>query len=76
MNLETLNLPPEVKQEIEDFAAEVERLERGEVGEEEFKRFRLQQGIYGQRQDNVQMIRTKLPFGRITSDQLNCLADF
>jgi sulfite reductase (ferredoxin) len=76
MDLETLNLPPEVKQEIEDFAAEVERLERGEVGEEEFKRFRLQQGIYGQRQDNVQMIRTKLPFGRITSDQLNCLADF
>ena len=76
MDMKTLNLPPEVKQEIEDFAAEVERLERGEVGEEEFKRFRLQQGIYGQRQDNVQMIRTKLPFGRITSDQLNCLADF
>ena len=76
MDLETLNLPPEVKQEIEDFAAEVERLERGEVGEEDFKRFRLQQGIYGQRQEDVQMVRTKLPFGRITSDQLNCLADF
>ena len=45
MDLKTLNLPPEVKQEIEDFAAEVERLERGEVGEEDFKRFRLQQGI-------------------------------
>jgi sulfite reductase beta subunit-like hemoprotein/TusA-related sulfurtransferase/uncharacterized protein (UPF0332 family) len=76
MDLETLNLPPEVKQEIEDFAAEVERLGRGEVGEEDFKRFRLQQGIYGQRQEDVQMVRTKLPFGRITSDQLNCLADF
>lgn len=76
MDLETLNLPPEVKQEIEDFAAEVERLEKGEVGEEDFKRFRLQQGIYGQRQEDVQMVRTKLPFGRITSDQLNCLAKF
>ena len=76
MDLDTLNLPPEVKQEIEDFASEVERLERGEVGEEDFKRFRLQQGIYGQRQEDVQMVRTKLPFGRITSDQLNCLADF
>jgi len=76
MDLETLNLPPEVKQEIEDFAAEVERLEKGEVGEDDFKRFRLQQGIYGQRQEDVQMVRTKLPFGRITSDQLNCLADF
>ena len=76
MDLKTLNLPPEVKQEIEDFAAEVERLERGEVGDEEFKRFRLQQGIYGQRQEDVQMVRTKLPFGHMTSDQLNCLADF
>lgn len=76
MDLETLNLPPEVKQEIEDFAAEVERLENGEVGEEDFKRFRLQQGIYGQRQADVQMVRTKLPFGHITSGQLNCLADF
>lgn len=76
MDIKTLNIPKEVKQEIEDFAAEVERLERGEVGEEDFKRFRLQQGIYGQRQADVQMVRTKLPFGRITSDQLNCLADF
>jgi sulfite reductase (ferredoxin) len=76
MDLKTLNLPPEVRQEIEDFAAEVERLQKGEVGEEDFKRFRLQQGIYGQRQEDVQMVRTKLPFGRITSDQLNCLADF
>lgn len=76
MDLKTLNLPPEVRQEIEDFAAEVERLEKGEVGEDDFKRFRLQQGIYGQRQEDVQMVRTKLPFGRITSDQLNCLADF
>lgn len=76
MDLNTLNLPKEVKQEIEDFTAEVERLQRGEVGEEDFKRFRLQQGIYGQRQAEQQMVRTKLPFGRITSDQLNCLADF
>ncbi|MCH8313212.1 MAG: sulfurtransferase TusA family protein, partial [Nitrospinae bacterium] len=34
------------------------------------------QGIYGQRQDEEQMVRTKLPLGQITSDQLSCLADF
>lgn len=76
MNIRSLNIPPEVRREIEEFAAEVERRNRGEVPEEEFKRFRLQQGIYGQRQDEEQMVRTKLPQGRMTSDQLHCLADF
>lgn len=76
MDIKTLNIPPEVKREIEEFAAEVERLNRGEVSADDFKRFRLQQGIYGQRQDGEQMVRTKLPFGRVTADQLLCLADF
>lgn len=76
MDARTLNIPPEVKQEIEEFAAEVERLNRGEVDPEDFKRYRLQQGIYGQRQDGVNMVRTKLSTGRMTADQLLCLADF
>ncbi len=76
MDAKTLNIPEEVKQEIEAFAAEVERLNRGEVGDDDFKRFRLQQGIYGQRQDGEQMVRTKLPAGKMTSDQLRGLADF
>ncbi|OGW28317.1 MAG: sulfite reductase, partial [Nitrospinae bacterium RIFCSPLOWO2_12_FULL_47_7] len=76
MDIKTLNIPPEVKREIEEFAAEVERLNRGEVSADDFKRFRLQQGIYGQRQDGEQMVRTKLPFGRVSADQLGCLADF
>ena len=76
MDTKTLNIPDEVKQEIDAFAAEVERLNRGEVGDDDFKRFRLQQGIYGQRQDGEQMVRTKLPAGIMTSDQLRGLADF
>jgi sulfite reductase (ferredoxin) len=76
MDTKTLNIPDEVRQEIDAFAAEVERLNRGEVSDDDFKRFRLQQGIYGQRQDGEQMVRTKLPAGRITSDQMKCLADF
>ncbi len=63
MDTKTLNIPDEVRQEIDAFAAEVERLNRGEVGDDDFKRFRLQQGIYGQRQDGEQMVRTKLPAG-------------
>jgi sulfite reductase (ferredoxin) len=76
MDTKALDIPDEVKQEIEAFAAEVERLNRGEVSDDDFKRFRLQQGIYGQRQDGEQMVRTKLPAGRMTSDQLTCMAEF
>ena len=76
MDTKALDIPDEVRQEIDAFAAEVERLNRGEVGDDDFKRFRLQQGIYGQRQDGEQMVRTKLPAGIMTSDQLRGLADF
>ena len=34
--------------------------------EDQFIGFRLKQGVYGQRQADVQMIRVKLPFGGIT----------
>lgn len=76
LDLSSLNLPPEVVQEIEEFTSEVERRNRGEANEEDFKRFRLQQGIYGQRQEEEQMVRTKLPYGRITSDQMEVLAEY
>ena len=76
MDTKSLNIPEEVKREIDTFAAEVERLNRGEVGDDDFKRFRLQQGIYGQRQEGEQMVRTKLPAGKISSEQLRCMADF
>ncbi len=76
LDLRSLNLPPEVVQEIEEFTSEVERRNRGEANEEDFKRFRLQQGIYGQRQEEEQMVRTKLPYGRITSDQMAVLAEY
>ncbi len=72
-----INIPQEVRKEIEDFAAEVERRSRDNIDENGFKHFRLQQGIYGQRQSgDVQMVRTKLPLGQINSEKLNCLADF
>ena len=76
MDTKALNIPNEVRQEIDAFAAEVERLNRGEVSDDDFKRFRLQQGIYGQRQDDVQMVRTNLSTGRMTTEQLLCLSDF
>jgi sulfite reductase (ferredoxin) len=35
-----------------------------------FRSLRLARGVYGQRQEGVQMIRIKLPFGKVTSEQL------
>ncbi len=47
----------------------------GEEDPERFRHFRLTRGVYGQRQLDVQMFRTKIPYGKLTADQLAVLAD-
>jgi sulfite reductase (ferredoxin) len=61
--------------EADTFEAEIQRLKRGEIPEEDFKAFRLQHGIYGQRQKGVQMVRIKIPFGGLTSEQMVRIAE-
>ncbi len=60
--------------DIEEFVATLEAFERGEITVNDFKAFRLGRGIYGQRQDDVQMIRVKIPQGILDGDQLRALA--
>jgi sulfite reductase beta subunit-like hemoprotein len=43
--------------------------------EDEFIKFRLKQGVYGQRQPDVNMVRVKLPFGGVTPEQMESFAD-
>src|SRR5579864_4582858 len=64
-----------VRQEIERFRAKAEQVMAGTVSADEFRGFRLRYGIYGQRQQGVQMVRTKLPSGMVTAPQLERLAD-
>jgi sulfite reductase (ferredoxin) len=66
---------PILQQEYDDFKTEATKFLAGETPEDEFIKFRLKQGVYGQRQPDVQMIRTKLPFGGITPEQLEKFAD-
>jgi sulfite reductase (ferredoxin) len=66
---------PILEREFDDFDTESKRYLRGEIEETEFIGFRLKQGVYGQRQAEVQMIRVKLPFGGITPDQMDAFAD-
>src|SRR6476619_4994535 len=66
---------PAITQEFDDFDNEAEKFLAGETAENDFIGFRLKQGVYGQRQPDVQMIRVKLPFGGITPDQMDAFAD-
>ncbi len=64
-----------IAQEIENFSQMADRFNNKEIPEEKFKRYRLQNGIYGQRQPGHQMVRVKIPSGLLDADQLRCLAD-
>jgi sulfite reductase beta subunit-like hemoprotein len=66
---------PILEDEFDDFGSEAGRFLGGEQGEDTFVPFRLKQGVYGQRQPDVQMVRIKLPFGGVSPEQLEALAD-
>jgi sulfite reductase beta subunit-like hemoprotein len=66
---------PILRREYDDFKTESTKFLAGETPEDEFIKFRLKQGVYGQRQPDVQMIRVKLPFGGITPEQMESFAD-
>src|SRR3990172_6353358 len=62
-------------EEIENVEREARRFRTDEGGLlEEFRPFRLMHGIYGQRQDDNQMIRVKLPYGGVSADQMDACA--
>jgi sulfite reductase beta subunit-like hemoprotein len=61
--------------DIDEFVATLERFERGEISPEAWRKFRLVRGTYGQRQDDSQMLRVKIPQGVLTARQVESLAD-
>jgi sulfite reductase beta subunit-like hemoprotein len=66
---------PILDREFDDFDTESTRFLKGDLDGDEFTKFRLKQGVYGQRQPDVQMVRVKLPMGGVTPDQLDAFAD-
>jgi len=66
---------PIIEREFDDFDTEADKFLGGETAEDVFIKFRLKQGVYGQRQADVQMIRLKLPMGGITPEQMEMFAD-
>ena len=66
---------PFMEDEVERFEGESYKFLAGEQDNAEFTPFRLRQGIYGQRQADVQMIRVKLPGGILTADAAAVFGD-
>jgi sulfite reductase (NADPH) hemoprotein beta-component len=62
------------ERDIDEFVDVLGQYERGEISPEAWRRFRLVRGTYGQRQDDVQMLRIKIPQGILTASQLRALA--
>jgi sulfite reductase beta subunit-like hemoprotein len=60
--------------DIDEFVDVLGKYERGEISPDDWRRFRLVRGTYGQRQDGVQMLRVKAPQGIVTSSQMRALA--
>ena len=69
------NVIPILEREFDDFDTEAGRYLDGDIEELDFIGFRLKQGVYGQRQADVQMIRVKLPFGGVSPEQMESFAD-
>ncbi len=62
--------------DIDQFVTMLDRFERGDITPEEWRKFRLLRGTYGQRQlEDAQMLRVKIPQGILDSKQLEALAD-
>ena len=69
------NVNPAAQKDILELENRISNFKTGKEDEEKFKLYRLTRGVYGQRQLGVQMFRTKIPFGKLTTDQLIRIAD-
>ena len=67
-------IDPEISADIAKFEAQLTRYRAGELEEDVFRVFRLNNGIYGQRQGGTnQMVRIKVPYGSLLPEQLEMM---
>ena len=66
---------PIVERDIIELEKKIKLFYDGKIDEERFRSLRLARGVYGQRQFGVQMIRIKLPYGNLTSEQLHRISN-
>jgi len=66
---------PIVEKDIIELEKKIRLFREGRIDEERFRSLRLARGVYGQRQQGVQMVRIKLPYGKVTGEQLLRISD-
>ncbi|WP_297803737.1 HEPN domain-containing protein [uncultured Polaribacter sp.] len=66
---------PVVEKDIIELADKIAAFNNLQIDEEKFRSLRLARGVYGQRQKGVQMIRIKLPYGKVMSNQLRRISE-
>ena len=66
---------PVVEKDIIALERKIREFKEGKLDDDKFRSLRLARGIYGQRQPGVQMVRIKLPYGKVTSTQLLRICD-
>jgi sulfite reductase (ferredoxin) len=64
-----------VEQDIIDLEKKIRMFREGTIHEDKFRSLRLARGVYGQRQQGVQMVRIKLPYGKMTFRQWKRISD-
>lgn len=64
------------EREVDEFVDVLGQYERGEISADQWRKYRLVRGTYGQRQEGtLQMLRVKIPQGILSGEQLRGLAD-
>ncbi|HKK73627.1 MAG TPA: nitrite/sulfite reductase [Saprospiraceae bacterium] len=66
---------PTVEKDIIELERKIHLFRTGQMDEDRFRSLRLARGVYGQRQPGVQMVRIKIPYGKLSSQQLESIAD-
>lgn len=66
---------PLVERDIIELEKKIRQFREGQIPDEKFRSLRLARGVYGQRQPGVQMVRIKLPYGKMTLQQWKRISD-
>jgi sulfite reductase (ferredoxin) len=66
---------PIVERDIFELDKKIREFREGKIPDEKFRSLRLARGVYGQRQPGVQMVRIKLPYGKMTFAQWSRICD-
>ena len=61
--------------EVDEFITNTNAYAQGEMSADEYRAYRLTRGVYGQRQDDVYMMRIKMPGGMVGPNQARVLGE-